>query len=101
MTTQEEKVNVTWKDYHIGVDELQFVLYETKISKKRATGEEYEKDHIVGFYTKLEHLLQQIVRIETTKHGSTFELREYLSLWGDISREMNKDLAEELSVLSV
>ena len=94
-----EEQTINWQDYFIIVDSYEWALYEKKVNKTKGHknyGKEY--DQLLGHFSRFENLLQKLLRIETTKKGSTFDMDEYIRLWAELSERLVKDLEEKFQL---
>ena len=91
-------MEIHWKNYLIQVDDNQFTLLRKIMSKKKDTGEEYENEEVLGYFSHLENCLQKMLRCETANKNEVLTLKEYISLWKETALQVKSDIRNELSV---
>lgn len=83
-------MEIKWNDYRVDVDGHQYVLYHKVTRKKKKTEERYQTEEVLGFFSKFESCLQQILQTEVGKDKSKIELTEFINLWKDIIQQLRK-----------
>jgi hypothetical protein len=76
-------MKIQWRTYIITVNDYSWDLHERRMHKSgKNTGKSYIVD--LGFFTKLNTLLDKIMKIEHSRDKDTIELEQLIARWEDV-----------------
>ena len=87
------------KGYFVDVDKLNYTLKKKVTMKKKATGESYEGESIIGYYGDMEHLIENYMKLVHYDKNKTkvMEMKDYVESIDKSNKDALKGLKKVLS----